>query len=159
MRSVDRVEIVDYRPEFARYFQSLNVEWLEKYYRVEAVDEAILGNPEDKILAPGGAILFARLAGEIVGTVALKYDGDGVYELTKMAVTESAQGQGIGRKLLEACVDRYRSLGGRLLYLESQRRLLPALRLYETAGFRHMPRRHPSQYERSDVYMEFDEGR
>jgi len=158
MTSADRVDIVGYRPEFAQYFRSLNVEWLEKYYRVEPVDEAILRNPDDKILAPGGDILFARRAGKVVGTVALKHHGNGIYELTKMAVIASAQGRGIGRKLLEACIDRYRELGGRLLYLESQQRLLPALRLYESAGFRHAAPRRLSMYERSDVSMEFGEG-
>lgn len=147
------LEIVGFRPEYAEYFRTLNVEWLDKYYRVEAIDEEVLSNPVDKVLAPGGDILFAVLDGDVVGTVALKHDGDGVYEMTKMAVTDRHQGQGVGRRLLEACVARYEDLGGRRLYLESQKRLEPALRLYESAGFEHAPRPLPSAYERADVYM------
>jgi ribosomal protein S18 acetylase RimI-like enzyme len=155
---VSAVEIVGFRPDYAGHFRTLNVEWLEKYYRVEAIDEAILSNPVQKILEPGGDILFAVLDGAVVGTVALKHDGEGVYEMTKMAVTARAQGLGIGRRLLEACVDRYRQLEGRRLYLESQSRLKPALRLYESAGFEHASRPRPSAYERADVYMVYRGG-
>ena len=152
------VEIVGFEPVYAPYFRSLNVEWLEKYYRIEAIDEEVLSNPREKIIQPGGDILFALLGGCVAGTVALKHDGDGVYELTKMAVTSNYQGLGLGRKLLEACVKRYRQLGGSLLYLESQRRLKPALRLYESSGFRHAPRPRPSAYQRADVYMVYEPG-
>ena len=149
------VEILDFAPEHAAWFRTLNVEWLEKYYRVEPIDELVLSNPIDKVIRPGGDILFARLGGKIVGTAALKHAGDGVYELTKMAVTESAQGLGLGRRLLEACVDRFRERGGKRLFLESQRRLGAALKLYESSGFEHVERPVPSQYERADVYMEY----
>ena len=147
------VEIVGFRPELAPYFRELNVEWLEKYYRVEAIDEEVLSNPVEKVIEPGGDILFAILDGTVVGTVALKHDGGGVFEMTKMAVTEAAQGLGIGRRLLEACVERYRQLAGSTLYLESQSRLKPALKLYESAGFQHPRRPKPSAYDRADVYM------
>lgn len=158
MSAGPEVEILGFSPEFAGYFRSLNVEWLEKYYRVERVDEEVLSNPREKIIAAGGDILFARVDGEIVGTAALKHDGDSVFELTKMAVTAGHQGLGLGRRLLEAAVQRFQQLGGKTLYLESQRRLKPALRLYETAGFEHAERPRPSAYERADVYMVYTGG-
>lgn len=51
-----------------------------------------------KSTAGGGAILFALLGDAVVGTCALKQEGEGVFELTKMAVDESHQGLGIGRR-------------------------------------------------------------
>lgn len=147
------VEIVEYAPELAPYFRTLNVEWLEKYFVVEPIDEAVLGDPDGRIIAGGGAILFARLDGDLVGTVALKHHGAGLYELTKMAVTARARGVGIGRRLLEACLRRYERLGGKRLFLESHSSLKAALHLYEAAGFRHVVRRTPSDYARADVYM------
>lgn len=147
------VEIVDYTPELAPSFRDLNVEWLEKYFVVEPIDREILGDPDARIIADGGAILFARVDGTIVGTVALKHHGSGVYELTKMAVTERCRGAGIGRHLMRACLERYENLGGKTLFLESHSSLAPALHLYESAGFRHTPRDAPSDYARADVYM------
>jgi len=125
---------------------------------VEPFDEEVLGNPERHILADGGRILFA-LHGErdrmrAVGTVALRHDGDGVYELTKMAVEPGLRGGGIGRALLLAAIELYQQLQGRELYLESSSVLEPALRLYESAGFVHHPAPRPgSHYDRADVHM------
>jgi GNAT superfamily N-acetyltransferase len=149
------LEIVDYEPLLAPDFERLNREWLEALFTVEPIDARVLGDPQRYIIDPGGHILFARTPGAIVGTVALKYEGQGRYELTKMAVTAAAQGLGAGRLLGEAVIDRYRELGGSSLYLESHSSLAPALALYESLGFRHSPRPAPSEYARSDVYMEY----
>jgi len=149
------VEIVEFSPDLAEAFHDLNVEWLDRYFEVEPIDHEILGNPEELIVQHGGEILFAKNGDDIVGTVALMHHGDGVYELTKMAVTERHQGAGIGRRLMTACVEKYEEIGGRRLYLESHSSLTPALTLYESAGFEHTPRPAPSEYQRSDVYMVF----
>ena len=150
-----RVEIVDFEPTLAGHFDRLNREWLESLFTVEDLDARILGDPQRYVIAAGGHILFAKAAGEIVGTVALKYAGSRRYELTKMAVTASARGMGAGRLLGLAAVNRYRELGGTRLFLESHSSLLPALALYESLGFRHRPRPAPSEYARADVYMEY----
>ena len=60
-----------------------------------------------------------------VGTVALKHEGDGVYELTKMAVAEECRGAGIGRLLMDGALDAFRALDGRELFLESSTKLAP----------------------------------
>ena len=131
------VAILDYRPELAPDFERLNREWLEALFRVEDVDAKVLADPGRYVIEPGGHILLASLGDEVVGTVALKHEGGGRYELTKMAVTRSAQGRGVGRLLARAAIERYREIGGRELYLESHSSLAPALRLYESIGFRH----------------------
>ena len=149
------VEIIPFEQCYAGDFKRLNVEWLERYFRVEPIDEEVLSRPLE-ILREGGAIFLARYRGEIVGTCALLTAGEGRYELSKMAVTTRHQGLGIGRRLLEAVVAAYRSLAARELFLESNSSLKPAIALYESAGFVHSPRPAPSHYERSDVYMVYD---
>jgi len=151
-----QVAIVDYSARYGGAFERLNIEWLEKYFEVEPIDRHVLADPERTIIEPGGVILYACAGTEVVGTVALKHSGDGVYELTKMAVTENQQGLGIGRKLLCAVVERFRRLEGKKLYLESHSDLLPAIALYESAGFRHETRPSPSEYARADVFMVYD---
>lgn len=153
MPPANEIEIVDYSADHGEAFERLNREWLDRYFRVEPVDVRILAAPEASILADGGAILYALLDGEAVGTVALKHCGDGLFELTKMAVTEASQGLGLGRRLLSAAVDRFEACRGKKLYLESHSSLKAALSLYESAGFRHEARAEPSDYERADVYM------
>lgn len=151
--SSGKVDIVDYSEGYGDAFARLNIEWLEKYFVVEPVDREVLSNPRRSIIEPGGTVLYARADGEVVGTVALKHAGDGVFELTKMAVTEHCQGQGIGRQLLRAAVDWFHEMQGKKLYLESNSSLAPALALYESAGFRHETQLNRSDYARADVYM------
>ena len=151
----DTVRILDFDPRWRADFARLNIAWLERWFVVEPIDREVLSDPEQHILADGGRVLFAVDANDhAVGTVALKHEGDGVYELTKMAVDPSQQGRGIGRRLLEAAIAAYRANGGRELFLESSSKLAPALQLYESAGFAHRPAPRPgSHYARADVYM------
>ena len=147
------VEIIEFAPAYAADFDRLNREWLESLFRVEEIDHDILTDPEGTIIANGGAVLFARLGEEIVGTAALKNQGNKVFELTKMGVSPALRGGGIGRALVVAAIDRFHDLGGVRLYLESNSSLKPAIRLYETAGFIHEPAPAAPGYARADVYM------
>ncbi len=155
MPSATRPEVcvVDWSPAYGDAFGRLNREWLDKFFRVEDVDVPVLDDPQAGILAQGGHILYAVVDGEAVGTVALKHQGGGVFELTKMAVTEGRQGQGLGRELLCAAIARFEEIAGSRLYLESNSRLSVALAMYESAGFVHEARPEPSDYERADVFM------
>ena len=110
------------------------------------------------VLTCGGIILYACIGKDVVGTVALKRAGEGVYELTKMAVTGSHQGFGIGRELLQAAIRRFQDLGGEKLFLESHSSLTRAILLYESAGFRHESPPGPSAYSRADVFMVYRGG-
>ena len=152
------VEVIPFERRYAADFKRLNIEWLEKYFRVEPIDEEVLSRPL-RILRNGGAIFLARHRGAIVGTCALLDAGNGRFELSKMAVSAGHQGLGIGRKLLETAIAEYLSRGARELFLESNSKLTPAITLYESAGFVHSPRPAPSHYERSDVYMVYVGGK
>jgi DNA-binding MarR family transcriptional regulator/GNAT superfamily N-acetyltransferase len=152
------VEIIPFERRYAGDFKRLNVEWLEKYFRVEPIDEQVLSRPLE-LLRKGGAIFLARHGRAIVGTCALLDASEGRFELSKMAVTGTHQGLGTGRKLVQAVVSAYLARGGSELFLESNSRLTPAITLYETAGFAHTPRPAPSHYERSDVYMVYVGGK
>ncbi|HKR75284.1 MAG TPA: GNAT family N-acetyltransferase [Rhodanobacter sp.] len=149
------IRIVGYDPRWREAFATLNIEWLEHWFVVEDYDREVLGNPEKHVLAKGGHILFAvDEEGRALGTVALMHEGDGVYELTKMAVSPEVRGRGVGRLLMDAALGLYRTLGARELFLESSHLLGPALALYESSGFRHHPApRAGSHYARADVHM------
>lgn len=153
--SADAVRVVGFDPRWREDFATLNLEWLQRWFVVEPFDREVLGNPERHILADGGRILFAvDTADRAIGTVALMRAGDGVYELTKMAVAPEARGRGIGRQLMDAALALYRTLDARELFLESSSKLGPALALYERVGFRHHPAPRPgSHYARADVHM------
>ncbi|MBN1426184.1 bifunctional helix-turn-helix transcriptional regulator/GNAT family N-acetyltransferase [Candidatus Fermentibacteria bacterium] len=134
-RQYHEVEVIDYRPELSEHFRDLNQEWLTRYFTVEPADERMLADPQGEIIKKGGHILFARLHGEIVGTIALCRRGAGVFELAKMAVTERAKGKQAGKKLARAALDRARQGGAQVLVLRTDARLHAAVRLYRSLGF------------------------
>jgi DNA-binding MarR family transcriptional regulator len=148
------VEIVPFRPQWREHFHALNAAWLKKHFVVEPIDERTLRHPEECVLAPGGAIFFARMGEVVIGTCALLHEGKGVYELSKMGVDESFRGLGAGKRLLDAVIGEFRRRRGTTLFLESSSTLKPALHMYERAGFVMQPGiREGSHYARADVYM------
>lgn len=149
------IQIRCFQPGDEDAFRRLNEEWITRYFRLEERDDKILGNPR-AIIYSGGSILLAVVGDVRVGCCALVPMGNGSFEVSKMAVTQSHQGQGIGRLLMTEVIEQARRFGARRLYLETNSTLHPAKRLYESVGFRHLSSEQitPSAYERADVYME-----
>ncbi|MEX2231434.1 MAG: GNAT family N-acetyltransferase [Cyclobacteriaceae bacterium] len=145
-------EILDYKPAHQTSFETLNRQWIEKYFSMEPLDYAILQNPEEYIIKKGGSIFMAAYNGEMAGTVALKFISPGVYELTKMAVNEKFQGKKIGRGLAEAAIARAKNSGGKKVILYSNTMLQSAMALYYKLGFREIPVDGP--YKRTNIKME-----
>lgn len=144
--------------EDAAAFRRLNEEWIVSLFTLEPKDRETLADPFGHYVAPGGDVLLARDATSgVIGCVALEPSGDGVFELSKMAVDPAARGRGTGRRLLAAAIERARGLGASSLFLGSNRRLTAAVALYESAGFRHVSRESIGAlpYSRADVFMEF----
>ncbi len=142
--------------EDAAAFERLNHEWISHYFTLEDKDRETTANPWKHYVEPGGAVLLARDGDRVIGCVALEPVGGGVFELSKMAVDPDERGRGTGRQLLEAAIACARDLGATSLFLGSNRRLATAVHLYETVGFRHVPRDRvgPLPYVRADVFME-----
>jgi GNAT superfamily N-acetyltransferase len=156
MAPTEAVEIREFLPGDEDAFRRLNEEWIVRYFALEKKDVEALSTPRETILDRGGRILFAVRDGAAIGCCALVATAPGEFEVAKMAVTESAQRLGIGRRLLQATIEAARTAGAARLFLETNSVLTPAIRLYESVGFRHVPaeRRTASPYARSDVQME-----
>lgn len=150
------ITIREFEPGDEIAFRRLNEEWIVRYFELEPKDEEALADPQSSILSGGGRIFFAIQNGEAVACCALIAGAENEFEVAKMAVTESCQGRGVGRRLLAATIASARALGASRLHLETNHRLTPAIHLYESLGFRHLPpeRVAPSPYARADVHME-----
>jgi putative acetyltransferase len=151
---------IDIRPfattEDAIAFRTLNEEWITRYFTLEKSDREYLNDPVNKIIRKGGQIFLVYLAQQAVGCVALVPIGNGVYELSKMAVSPGLRGMGIGRRLLEHAVSEARRIGAKSLFLGSNSKLENAVHLYESVGFRHVPAESLPEmpYVRANVFME-----
>lgn len=150
------IAIRPFQPGDEAAFRRLNEEWTTHYFKLEPTDEQSFAHPQTKIVKPGGAIFLAFEEADAIGCCALIPMAAGEFEVAKMAVTPSAQGSGIGRRLLQHTIDHARSIGATRLYLETNHILTPAIRLYQSLGFSHIPeeRLTPSPYARADAFME-----
>lgn len=149
----------DFTHEDAAAFRDLNLAWVEQYFTVEDEDRAQLNDPQLHILDKGGAILMAELAGEAVGTVGLVpgHDAD-TLELIKMSARSDVKGQGIGRALMDAAIEKARVMGASKLWLETNTSLEAALALYRKSGFRELTGDEltPTPYDRCNCQMVLD---
>ena len=140
----------------ATAFRTLNEEWIARYFSLEARDIETLGDPETTILRKGGSIFIVYADSLPVGCAALIPLGQGVYELSKMAISPQLRGRGLGRRLLLHTIAQARLLGATSLFLGSNTRLADAVHLYESVGFRHVPPASlpPNPYNRANVFMQ-----
>jgi ribosomal protein S18 acetylase RimI-like enzyme len=148
------ITIREFQPGDEAAFRRLNEAWITLYFAMEPKDEELLGDPRGQILDRGGRIFFAVCRGETVGCCALVAMGPGEFEVAKMAVREDCRGRGIGRRILETAIEEARAAGAVKLVLETNSMMIPAIALYESVGFRHVPRAEASPYARSNVNME-----
>ncbi len=155
--------IREFSDELARHFHDINAEWINAMFRLEATDREVLENPRERIIEPGGQILFVEAEGlGIIGTCALQKTGDTSFELTKMGVRETVRGLKAGEFLLAAVIERAKQLGTDPLYLLTNAKCAAAIHLYEKLGFEHdvdIMTKYGARYERCDVAMRFVEPR
>ena len=148
------IAVTPMQARHAADFRRLNLEWIERLFKVEAPDLKVLNDPVGSIIERGGMVFVALDGDAVVGTAAMIRVTPERYELAKMAVATTHQQRGIGNTLGLACTTWAAQRGARVLFLETNSALDGAIRLYERLGFRHAPWPHPSDYARGDVYME-----
>jgi ribosomal protein S18 acetylase RimI-like enzyme len=149
----NKVIIIPFCTEYKEAIKILNLEWLQKYFKVEPKDEKTLSDPQGEIIDKGGMIFYAQYNNQIVGTASLLKIDNTTFELSKMAVSEKSQGLGIGKKLIEHCLFEAKQNGIQKLILYSNRKLETAIGMYRKFGFKEIPVEQ-GIYERADIKME-----
>ena len=150
------MEIISFESKFRNEFKELNLEWLEYFFWVEPHDEEVLGNPEKYIITPGGTIFLVLENGNAIATVALMKIEDGIFELTKMAVSPDHRGKNIGQKLMQHSLNFARNQGWQQLIIYSNRKLENAIHIYKKFGFREIPIEENNPYARGDIKLKLD---
>jgi ribosomal protein S18 acetylase RimI-like enzyme len=151
-----RPVVVRYREEFQAAFERLNREWIETYFVLEPADREILGDPQRKILDPGGQVFFVLEQGEVQGTCAVLRHSAQECEIAKMAVAPAARGRGYGDLLMQASLAFAREIHSRRIVIVSNTVLNPAIRLYQKHGFVQVPLSSDGRYRRANIRLELE---
>ncbi len=85
--------------------------------------------------AAGGALLLALDNDEPAGTIALRHLDPTSGEVKRLYLRPKYRGQGLGRRLLGAVMQRAVTIGYERLYADTLPQMLEALILYQRAGF------------------------
>lgn len=149
------MEVLENEKSLLNDFIRLNEEWISTYFEIEDADRALAENPY-RIIEAGGYIFSLVSGREVLGVCALFNDGNGTYELARMAVSPMYQRSGFGNKLISVCLDKLSAIGAHKVYLVSNTRLEAAIALYKKHGFKTVSEgRHPV-YSRANIVMERD---
>lgn len=113
----------------------------EEYARELGVDLCFQGFQEEletlpgKYSSPNGALFLLRVGNVPAGCVAVRPLEDGICELKRLYVTPAFRGTSLGHWLLDAALDRARSLGYAKMRLDTLRKLETAGKMYRRRGF------------------------
>ena len=102
----------------------------------EALVAEILSKFITKFDASGERAWIAERDGEVVGSVFIARASPEVAQLRLLYVDPSARGLGLGRRLVDECIRFSRARGYKTLMLWTHDILVPAVRIYEAAGFK-----------------------
>ncbi len=101
----------------------------------EALVAEIVGKFGKEFVAGKERCWVAESAGEVVGSVFIVRQDDSTAKLRLLYVDASIRGQGLGRRLVDECIEFARRAGYRRLVLWTNDVLIAARRIYQAAGF------------------------
>ena len=153
---MNELQFIKFASEYKSDFVRLNYDWLNEYFEIEPYDREVLESCEQTIIAKGGHIFFALLDHKVVGTFAYIKIEEGVYELSKMAVTKSLRSQGIGNQIMAFSIRFAEQHHWKKLILYSSRKLKNSIHLYRKYGYIEVPLENNAPYKRGDIKMELD---
>ena len=100
-------------------------------------------------------VFFLQKNKKIIGVVALMpTDEFDVFELTKMGVKKSFRNQGVGRLLINKCIEKVKLDKLKKVIIYSNRKLENAIYLYKSFGFTEVELEKKSNYQRADIKLE-----
>lgn len=99
-----------------------------------------LANLPGKYAPPSGRLYLARIDGPTVGCIALRSIEDGICEMKRLYLRESARGKGVGVALIEKVISDAREIGYAKMRLDTYPpKMGKAVSLYESHGFYSIP--------------------
>ena len=105
------------------YFDDSTDHLFELFQQEKGIYNVAIDN--NQILGGGGIVHTSGLAPDTC-------------ELVKLYLSPAARGKGIGRALMQQCIDEAKKAGYKKVYLETMPELISAIPLYEKFGFSYL---------------------
>jgi len=105
------------------YFDDSTDHLYELFQQEKGIYNVAINN--DQILGGGGIVHTSGLATDTC-------------ELVKLYLSPAARGKGIGRALMQKCLEEAKNAGYKKVYLETMPELISAIPLYEQFGFTYL---------------------
>jgi putative acetyltransferase len=147
------MKIIENSREYLSDFIRLNEEWIKQYFSIEEADINLASNPF-KIIEDGGYIFYLVSGNNVLGVCALFNEGDGVFELARLAVSPACHGNGYGNRLIEHCLSKLKEINAQRVYLVSNTKLDAAIGLYKKYGFQTVSEGPHPVYSRANIVMQ-----
>ena len=131
---VNSEDIDQARAIFREYEQ-----WLGMSLCFQSFEEEVADLP-GKYSPPSGRLYLARIDGETVGCIALRPIEEGICEMKRLFLRDSARGKGIGVALIEKVISDAVEIGYERMRLDTYPpKMGKAVSLYEAHGFYEIP--------------------
>ena len=94
-----------------------DIDGIESLLAPNVKKQLVLARSKEDILLHLGNFLLARDdGGRLIGCVALRGFGEGLYEIRSLSVDAAFMGRGIGTRLVEACLEKAAKMDGSLVF-------------------------------------------
>jgi GNAT superfamily N-acetyltransferase len=133
----DYPAVAELMRNFIRWHRERHAEHLamiDGYFDADAYEAELRGLP-GYYAPPTGALLVAESGGAVAGCVALRRLDEGVSEMKRLFVDAAHHGEGIGKALAQAIVQRARDLGYSRMLLDTGPEQVEAQSIYRKLGF------------------------
>lgn len=147
------MRIIEYAPRYRNSFIKFNTDWIVDNFGCLEEEDIETFEKIDEELEKGAMIYFAVEEDVPLATCMAKPMAGETWEICKLASNKHRAHKGCGSAVFEAAMQWAIEHGAKKLFLLSNRKLKPALHIYEKYGFKEV-KLNDYEYVRGDIAFE-----
>lgn len=148
------MKIVEYDTRYKNSFIQFNTDWIvDNFGYLEEEDLETFSRIEEEL--ENGAMIYFAVENDVpLATCMAKPIDEETWEICKLASNKHTEHKGCGSAVFEAAMQWAIEHGAKRLFLLSNRKLKPAIHIYEKYGFQEI-KLDDYEYARGDIAFQF----